>query len=320
VYELPEAIILVTELCDGGCLMDALEVVETMNEASVRTIGKQVVDALLHLHLVAKVAHRDIKPENVLCTSRSPHVEGRVLLSDFGLAATLQAGGGLTKLVGTPDYLAPEMISALKTRRKSLETGSALPDATYDERVDLWALGVLLYELFTGFPPFDADDDEALFQMILEAPLAFPEVPFASCSPECTELLRRLLERDPERRISGDELRAAVDAWLSSDIPSTEAFSSRPRHATETSLKRGAILKVASLATTACVRFSIEGRSAAAKYIQSTFRYQQRGGHGSAAARLRESAERVSAELSFIKRASDVANDLSPFGMRAEAT
>ena len=337
-YELPETIVLVTELCEGGCLLDQLELVETMNEASVRQIGAQVISAILHLHQVARISHRDIKPENVLCTHTDPHVNGRVLLSDFGFAAELQ--GGLTKLVGTPEYLAPELVTSFRKRRASIQQGVAVPvESVYDERVDLWSLGVLLYELFTGFPPFNSEDDEELYVATAWDPnphprrepwqpiggqaigpqrgvprrkeqragrsflvadrrgaarhvsqasivgdngvaLDFPDVPFASCSQQCVALLRQLLEREPERRASGDALRTLADEWLESVVPTHEVFSTRPRHATATSIARGRNLKTTGLATRACFRFALEGRQGAARCIQERVRARHNGGEG----------------------------------------
>ena len=84
VYELPTVSALVTELCPGGCLLDSLMDEAGMTEAHVLRISKQVIEAVVHLHEVARVAHRDIKPENILCTHPQPHLRGEVKLADFG--------------------------------------------------------------------------------------------------------------------------------------------------------------------------------------------------------------------------------------------
>ncbi|KAL1527980.1 hypothetical protein AB1Y20_009351 [Prymnesium parvum] len=273
-FELPEATVLVTEICEGGCLLDALEEVESMNEASVRKIGAQVISAILHLHQVARVIHRDIKPENVLCTHSSPHIEGRVLLSDFGLAAEFESSG-LARLVGTPEYLAPELVDMLHKGRKAMATGGPRPQLKYDERVDTWALGVLMYELFTGFPPFnDADENKLLRKILGEdgSALEFPNDPFGCCSPGCISLLRALLDRDPGKRLFGDALRSEADSWLHSELPEGGTFSQRPTFAIETAKFRRRKLKATGLATKACVRFAIEGRNSAAASIQQKFR------------------------------------------------
>lgn len=265
------------------------------------------------------------RPLSLPAVTPPPH--GRVLLSDFGFAAELD--GGLTKLVGTPEYLAPEIVGNFRRKRAALASGVPVPDLLYDERVDLWSLGVLLYELFTGFPPFNSDDDEALYVRTARyirrlgfrafrtccvrylrtssravplhcrfiavtlsraeqasivgdngATLDFPDVPFATCSIECVALLRRLLEREPQRRVSGDALRAEADAWLESAMPTQDVFSSRPRHATATSIARGKNLKATGIATTACIRFALEGRQGAARCIQDRVRSRWQGEAG----------------------------------------
>ena len=123
VFELPSISALVTELCSGGCLLDNLVDEAGMTEANVLHIGRQVVAAVRHLHEVSRVAHRDIKPENVLCTHCQPHMQGSVKLADFGFAVEFGSSehaisNRFTRLVGTPEYLAPEMIAAFNLVRR----------------------------------------------------------------------------------------------------------------------------------------------------------------------------------------------------------
>ena len=111
------------------------------------------------------------KPENVLCTDREPHLRGHVKLCDFGFASAFAVGRGaqLTQLVGTPEYLAPEMV-----RCADGGGGWGGESPPYTEAVDLWALGCLLYELLAGEPPFLHDDDDELYRMTLTMPVPFP--------------------------------------------------------------------------------------------------------------------------------------------------
>ena len=82
--------------------------------ARAARVRRQICGAIVYLHHIG-IAHRDIKPENVLCTDREPHVRGHVKLSDFGFAAEFDAAseGSFNQLLGTPEYLAPEMVQAL---------------------------------------------------------------------------------------------------------------------------------------------------------------------------------------------------------------
>jgi len=117
-YELPDRTVLVTELCQGGCLMDRLlEADHHFSEEHARGMARQVASAVWHLHAVG-VAHRDLKPDNLLCTHPQPHLHGQVKLCDFGLASAFVVGeeADLTRLAGTPEYLAPEIVRILQRR------------------------------------------------------------------------------------------------------------------------------------------------------------------------------------------------------------
>ena len=192
---------MVTELCPGGCLLDQIVDVEAFSEADAQQISRQVCAAVVHLHQMG-IAHRDIKPDNVLCTDHDPHKGGHIKLCDFGFAAEFNAdeaeNSSFYQLIGTPEYLAPEMVEALLKVRKG-ETSKG-----YNFKVDYWALGCLVYELIAGEPPFLSEDDEEQYQLTLEAPLEFPADHFQEVSEAAQSLLRGLLERDPESRIGLD--------------------------------------------------------------------------------------------------------------------
>ena len=199
-YELAEQVVMLTELCAGGCLLDLLVEAEHFAEVHAKYIAWQVTKAVAYLHRIG-IAHRDIKPENVLCTDREPHRRGHVKLCDFGCAAEFDRSHAddrsLHCLIGTPEYLAPEIVSGLMLRRKKQ------PAPGYTYKVDHWALGCLIYELLAGEPPFFSDDDEEQFELTLHAELKFPDATFGGVEPQARELLGLLLERDPEAR-AGD--------------------------------------------------------------------------------------------------------------------
>ncbi|KAF0694278.1 hypothetical protein As57867_014770, partial [Aphanomyces stellatus] len=123
----------VTPLCTGGTLHSDLVVRKRYSEASARRAMTQLADALAYLHAHG-VVHRDVKAENVLLHSSSVHAP--LLLADFGFAKRLPWTKGTT--CGTPAYMAPEVL-----------LGHA-----YDAAVDCWSLGVILYMLLSGQPPF----------------------------------------------------------------------------------------------------------------------------------------------------------------------
>ena len=129
-------------------------------------IAREIADALEHAHAHG-IVHRDIKPENVLLQS------GHALVADFGIALALEHAGGerLTRTgltLGTPQYMAPEQ---------------AAGERALDARVDVYALGAMLYEMLAGVPPFVADSREAILRMLRDPPRALtilrPDVPLA---------------------------------------------------------------------------------------------------------------------------------------------
>lgn len=154
----------------GMDLFDYIELRVTMEERECRKIFKQVAEALRHLHIAAKVVHRDIKDENVILDG-----EGKVKLVDFGSAAYIKSGP-FDVFVGTIDYAAPEVLKGNPYRGKEQ---------------DVWALGILLYTIVYKENPFYSIDE------IMDHDLRVPWV----LSEECIDLIRRMLERDVERRI-----------------------------------------------------------------------------------------------------------------------
>lgn len=119
--------------------------------------------------------YRDLKPENLLIDR-----DGYIKVADFGFAKELKSGKTYT-MCGTPDYLAPELVQ---------QTG-------HNKAADWWALGVLLYEMVTGLPPFYEEDQVALFRNICNLKYSFPR----HLSKDCRDLIKRLLTKNPARRL-----------------------------------------------------------------------------------------------------------------------
>jgi serine/threonine protein kinase len=136
----------------------------------------QLISALRRCHKF-NVVHRDIKPENLLLSSSDD-----LLLADFGWTVKNVHENKRTTLCGTLDYLAPEM----------------LEDKAYDTSVDVWAVGVLLYEFIVGSTPFFAAEQSDTCRAIEASSYKIPD----HVSPEASDLIRKLLQKDPQRRIS----------------------------------------------------------------------------------------------------------------------
>lgn len=141
------------------------------------------MEAIAHCHRLG-IAHRDIKPDNILFNDRN-----ELKLADFGSAENCHQSA-MTGVVGTPYYVAPEVLSGRE----------------YDEKIDIWSAGVVLYIMLAGFPPFYGDSASEIFEAVLRSNLRFPTRVFSSVSPAVKDLLRKMLCRDVTRRFSADQV------------------------------------------------------------------------------------------------------------------
>jgi calcium/calmodulin-dependent protein kinase I len=184
---------------------------------------QQVLSATLHLH-EKDIVHRDLKPENLLLESDED--DSPVKLADFGLSAFCKKGDKLTKAVGTPGYIAPEILMTLD---EDLDG--------YNVEVDNWSIGIIMYILLCGFPPFYAEDDDECFDMIIAGEFDFPSPYWDNISDDAKDLLRKLLVVDPAKRLTAAEAlqhpwvagSAAPDAQLSENQASLKKFVARQR-------------------------------------------------------------------------------------------
>lgn len=187
---------LVMEYVEGGMLKSRLGVLFQWTEA-VRFL-LPIANALAYAH-ANNIVHRDIKPGNILLTASD-----LPMLTDFGIAKILEAGEGVTLTgtgvgIGTPEYMAPEQ-------------GMGQP---IDARVDIYALGVVLYELVTGRRPFHADTPMAVMLKHLSEPLPSPRIFVPSLPSEIEEIIVKALAKDPQDRYQNmEEMIAAFEQVL----------------------------------------------------------------------------------------------------------
>uniref|UniRef100_A0A674ND97 Doublecortin-like kinase 3 n=1 Tax=Takifugu rubripes TaxID=31033 RepID=A0A674ND97_TAKRU len=180
---------LVMELVTGGDLFEAISERGTFSELEAGLMVSDVGEALNYIHCKS-IVHRDIKPENLLVSiERVAAGVSRLKLGDFGLAMVVTEP--VFTICGTPTYVAPEILN---------ETG-------YGVAVDVWALGVILYILLCGFPPFRSRDrnQEELFKLIKQGHLHFLSPFWDHISEEARGLVRALLQPEPTVRLTAGQ-------------------------------------------------------------------------------------------------------------------
>ncbi|XP_011012729.1 PREDICTED: serine/threonine-protein kinase PEPKR2-like [Populus euphratica] len=214
VYEDLESFYLVMELCTGGRLLDQMAKQRQYPEHRVASILKEVVSVIKYCHDMG-VVHRDIKPENILLTA-----SGLMKLADFGLAVRMSNGQSLRGAVGSPAYVAPEVLAG-----------------DYSEKVDIWSAGVLLHTLLVGVLPFQGDSLDAVFEAIKKVNLDFKSELWESVSQPARELVAHMLTRDVSARLTADEILG--HPWiLFYTEPTQKELNQKPKfqdHATLTS-------------------------------------------------------------------------------------
>ncbi|CAG7822898.1 unnamed protein product [Allacma fusca] len=189
VFESTTFIFLVFELCRNGELFDYLTNVVTLSEKKTKYIMKQLFEALQFVHS-KNIVHRDLKPENILLDDNF-----NVKLTDFGFAKILKPDEKLFDLCGTPGYLAPEM---LRCNMFEIDEG-------YEQTVDMWACGVIMYTLLVGCPPFWHRKQMIMLRNIMEGKYSFNSPEWESITETPKDLIRKLLVVDPEKRLTVTE-------------------------------------------------------------------------------------------------------------------
>ena len=188
IYSFRQTLVMVLELCKGGELFDRIVEKTHYSEREARCAFAQMVEAIGHCHSKG-VVHRDLKPENLLYAD-----EGDVIkLADFGLASLLNANALMTTACGTPGYVSPEILTASKKHH----TG-------YGAECDLWSLGVILYILLCGYPPFYDENNAVIFKLIKAGDYHFNSPYWDDISREAKDLVSKLLTVDPKLRITAD--------------------------------------------------------------------------------------------------------------------
>lgn len=217
-FETDDAYLLVVEAAHGGDLKHLLlsvrdKVCEAPNisskhgleESLVSQLMEQSLRALAYIHSM-HVIHRDMKPANLLLASEDL-LKPRVLLADFGVAEIFQESHSAI-IKGTLGYMAPEVFANVTCHRS-----------------DVWAVGIITYELLVGERPFLADNPMAMYARLKRSEVSLEQVKEAGCTKEAATFISKLLQKDPTLRPSAAT--ALSDPWVSEDHYSKTLLSQR---------------------------------------------------------------------------------------------
>ncbi|KAL1818456.1 hypothetical protein ACET3Z_013325 [Daucus carota] len=185
-YEDEEAVHLVMDLCQGGELFDRIVARGHYSERAAATVFKTVAIVVKMCHDNG-VIHRDLKPENFLFANNKE--SSPLMAIDFGLSVFFKPGEKFSEIVGSPYYMAPEVL-----RRN------------YGPEVDVWSAGVILYILLCGVPPFWADSEQGIALAILRGTLDLKREPWSQISDNAKSLVRQMLEPDPKKRLTAKQV------------------------------------------------------------------------------------------------------------------
>ena len=188
---------IITDYCPEGELFHEIDKKSTFSEKETSFVIYQILQAVRYCHKM-RVIHRDIKPENIMIMGRESNGLLHVKLIDFGTAKIFSVGNKQKALVGSSYYIAPEVLRG-----------------KYDEECDLWSIGVIMYIMLTGCPPFNGRDDDSILKSISKGKYDTNLDTYQALTPNAKDLITKLLKYNPSDRITAKD--ALTHPWFQSN-------------------------------------------------------------------------------------------------------
>mmetsp|Transcript_99642 Transcript_99642/g.287651 ORF Transcript_99642/g.287651 Transcript_99642/m.287651 type:complete len:418 (+) Transcript_99642:3-1256(+) len=204
-FEDQRCVYLAMELCSGGELFDRIIEAGHLGEKEAATVVQQILRAIFYMH-DKSVAHRDLKPENFLFVTKDALDRSVIKIIDFGLSCHFKAGESMTTRAGTPYYVAPQVLQG-----------------KYDHMCDLWSVGVIMYILLCGYPPFYGRNDQEVLAKVRRGQFAFEQKDWGRVSADAKSLIRSLLQKEVRDRFTAEQ--ALGHEWIKNTAPRASATS-----------------------------------------------------------------------------------------------
>ncbi|OIV89178.1 hypothetical protein TanjilG_25399 [Lupinus angustifolius] len=186
---------IVMELCEGGELFDRIVARGHYSERAAAGVVRSVAEVVRMCHANG-VMHRDLKPENFLFANKNENSPLKAI--DFGLSVFFKPGERFSEIVGSPYYMAPEVLKR-----------------NYGPEIDVWSAGVILYILLCGVPPFWEETEQGVALAILRGVIDFKREPWPQISDCAKSLVQQMLEQDPKKRLTAEQV--LEHPWLQNE-------------------------------------------------------------------------------------------------------
>jgi len=191
-YECDKRYYIVMDISRGGELFDEIAKNKFFTEPNAQTVVKALTTCISYLHS-KNIMHRDLKPENILLEESGEF--DKIKLIDFGESLEFSKGDKYTDMVGTPYYIAPEVLNK-----------------SYDEKCDMWSVGVITFILLSGTPPFGGRNEKQIMSNVQLGKFNFNNQAWSNVSENAKDFISKLLVMDPAKRMSAKD--ALKHVWL----------------------------------------------------------------------------------------------------------